>query len=110
MSAESKSMLAYIGTYTGAKSKGIYVARFDTETGKLSAPELAFETKNPAFLALNPNARILYGVGEVGDFQGKATGAVRAFGIGPGRGKLTLLNELPSGGAGPCHLSIDKTG
>jgi len=110
MSAEPNTMLAYIGTYTGAKSKGIYLARFNSETGQLTAPELAFETKNPAFLALHPDGRILYAVGEVGDFQGKNMGAVRAFGIAPGSGKLTLLNELPSGGAGPCHLSIDKTG
>ena len=29
------AMLVYFGTYTGAKSKGIYVSRFDPATGRL---------------------------------------------------------------------------
>jgi len=110
MSAETKSSLAYIGTYTGAKSKGIYVARFDSESGKLSHPELAVETKNPTFLALHPNGSVLYAVVEMDNFQGMKTGAVSAFSIDRKSGKLGLLNQKPSGGGGPCHLSIDKTG
>jgi 6-phosphogluconolactonase len=110
MSAETKSSLAYIGTYTGAKSKGIYVARFDSESGKLSDPELAVETKNPTFLALHPNGHVLYAVGEIDVFQGKKTGAVSAFSIDSSTGKLTLLNQQASGGTGPCHLAVDKTG
>ena len=110
MAAETKPILAYIGTYTGAKSKGIYVSRFNSQTGKLSTPELAAETKNPTFLAFHPNRRVLYAVGEIGDFQGKKAGAVSAFSIDGSSGNLTLLNQQPSGGAGPCHLAVDKTG
>jgi 6-phosphogluconolactonase len=110
MSAEANSKLLYIGTYTGAKSKGIYSARFDSDTGKLSAPELAAETKNPTFLALHPNGRVLYAVGEIDDFQGKRSGAVSAFSIDAKAGKLSLLNQQPSGGGGPCHLAVDKSG
>lgn len=108
--AEAKPMLAYIGTYTGPKSKGIYVAQFNSESGKLTTPELVAESKNPTFLALHPTKPILYAVGEVGDFQGKGMGAVRAFAINNQKGNLTLLNESPSGGAGPCHLCIDNAG
>ena len=110
MSAEANSQLLYIGTYTGKKSKGIYSARFDSDTGKLSAPELAAETKNPTFLALHPNGRVMYAVGEFDDFQGMKTGAVSAFSIDRDSGKLGLLNQEASGGQGPCHLSIDKAG
>lgn len=110
MSAETKSSLVYIGTYTGAKSKGIYQSHFDSATGKLSVPELAVETKNPTFLALHPNGHILYAVGEISDFQGKGVGAVSAYSIDAKTGKLTLLNQQPSAGAGPCHLVADKTG
>lgn len=110
MAAENKPLLAYIGTYTEAKSKGIYVSRFDPETGTLTAPELAAETKNPTFLALHHNGRLLYAVGEFDSFQGKRGGAVSAFAIDGGTGKLNLLNQKPSGGAGPCHLAVDKTG
>jgi 6-phosphogluconolactonase len=109
MSAET-NFRAYIGTYTGKQSKGIYVARFDSDTGKMTAPELAVETKNPSFLALHPNGKVLYAVGEIDNFQGKGVGAVSAFSIDGKSGKLSLLNQQPSGGAGPCHLAVDKTG
>src|SRR5205814_10219639 len=98
--AADKSQLVYIGTYTGAKSKGIYSARFNPASGELSAPELAAETKNPSFLALHRNRRVLYAVGEVDNFQGKPSGVVSAYAIDPRAAKLSLLNQQPSGGAG----------
>ena len=36
----AKAMMVYIGTYTGAKSQGIYVSRLDLAAGTLSAPAL----------------------------------------------------------------------
>jgi len=106
----AESFRVYFGTYTGAKSKGIYVAQFDSVTGKLSRPELAAETRNPSFLAVHPNVRFLYAVGEVNDTQGQRAGAVNAFAIESSSGKLTPLNQQTSGGTGPCHISVDATG
>ncbi len=103
-------MLVYVGTYTGASSKGIYVSKLDPATGKLSSLELAVETRNPSFLAVHPNGRFLYAIGEIGDSNGKRPGAVSAFSIEAKTSKLTLLNQQSSGGAGPCHLTADKTG
>jgi 6-phosphogluconolactonase len=100
----------YFGTYTGAKSKGIYVARFDTATGRLSEPELAAETKSPSFLAVHPNRRVLYAVGETTVRDGQRAGAVNAFAIAPKTGRLTWLNQQSSGGLGPCHLAVDAQG
>jgi len=102
--------LVYFGTYTGAKSKGIYVSRFDSTTGKLSAPELAAETTNPTFLAIAPGEHFLYAVNEVDDIGGKPTGAVSAFALDAQTGKLTPLNQRISGGSGPCHVAVDATG
>ncbi len=103
-------VLVYFGTYTGGKSKGIYVSRFDPATGTLAAPKLAVETTNPSFLAIHPQRRLLFAVGEMEAFQGKGAGAVSAFAIDADTGELTLLNQQPSGGAGPCHLVVDKAG
>ena len=99
----------YFGTYTGAKSKGIYVSRFDADTGKLSEPELAVETKSPNFLALDPTGKFLYAAGEMNNTTEKR-GAVSAFKRDTKTGKLTLLNQQLSGGNGPCHVSVDATG
>jgi 6-phosphogluconolactonase len=102
--------LVYIGTYTGPASKGIYAYRFDATTGQATSLGLVGETVNPSFLAIDPSRRFLYAANEVSDYQGKKSGAVSAFSIDRKSGKLTFLNELPSGGAGPCYVSLDKTG
>lgn len=108
--AKPDKLWVYVGTYTGKKSKGIYRCELDLATGKLSAPVLAGEAANPSFLAIAPNQRFLYAVGEVGTFEGKKTGAVSAFAIDPKTGDLKLLNQQASEGAGPCHLVIDREG
>ena len=101
--------LAFFGGYTAGKSKGIYVARFDSATGKLGAPELAVEATNPSFLAIHPGHRFLYAVGELSG-TGKKAGAVSAFAIDAATGHLQLLNQQPSGGSGPCYVGLDHNG
>ncbi|MES2792835.1 MAG: lactonase family protein [Planctomycetota bacterium] len=100
----------YIGTYTGDGSQGIYQTTLDLKTGKLTPVELAAEVTSPSFLAIHPNNQLLYAVMEISDFQGKKAGGVGAFSIDPATGKLKLLNEQGSGGPGPCHIVVDKTG
>ena len=100
----------YFGTYTGKLSQGIYRAELDLATGKLSVPALAAEATNPSFLAIAPNQKFVYAVGELNDVNGKKGGAVSAFAIDPATGNLKLINQQSSVGAGPCHISVDKTG
>jgi 6-phosphogluconolactonase len=99
----------YFGTYTGAKSKGIYVSKM-SDDGKLSPPELAAEMASPSFLAVHPNGEYLYAVGEVAKFKDEKAGAVVAYAIDRKTGQLTLLNQQSSGGAGPCHIAVDPKG
>jgi 6-phosphogluconolactonase len=100
----------YFGTYTGAKSKGIYMAQFDPATGKLGPAELAVRTTGPSFLALHPNGPFLYAVGETSQIGDKKLGTVRAFRMDDATGRLALLNQETSGGEGPCHVSVDGSG
>jgi 6-phosphogluconolactonase len=101
-----------IGTYTGGDSgsRGIYMLDRDDRTGALSAPRLAAELDKPSFLAVHPARGVLYAVGEVSKFSGRKTGVVSALAIDPSDGSLSLLGQQPSGGVGPCHLSVDPTG
>jgi 6-phosphogluconolactonase len=104
-------MLVYVGTYTNnEKSKGIYVSRLTLATGRLSDPQLAAETTNPSFLAVHPDGRHLYAANEMSSFEDRQTGAVSAFAIDRASGMLTSLNQQSSGGAGPAHLVVDRTG
>jgi len=102
--------LVYVGTYTGAKSKGIYVFRFDPATGALFPRGLAAEVTSPSYLATDPRGQFLYAANEVGEFRGLKAGALSAFAINRKTGRLRLLNQVSSRGTAPCHLSLDKTG
>jgi 6-phosphogluconolactonase len=108
--ADEGPVRVYVGTYTGETSKGIYVSELNPATGALSKAELAAEVKNPSFLAIHPNHQHLYAVSEVADSNGKPTGGVCAFAIDAKSGKLKLLNQQSSQGAGPCHLVVDRAG
>ena len=108
--APSGKQRVYFGTYTGKASKGVYRSDLDLATGKLSPPVLAGEAASPSFLAIAPNQKFLYAVGEVNDVNGKKGGAVNAFAIDSGTGDLRLLNQQSSVGRGPCHVVVDRTG
>lgn len=100
----------YIGTYTDAKTKGIYVADFDSATGKLGEPRLAAELKQPSFLEIHPNGKHLLAVGETPDFNGQKSGSISSFAITGAGGELTLINQQTTGGTAPCHISLDPKG
>lgn len=99
----------FIGTGGGKLAKGIYRSEFDTTTGSLSKPELAAEAANPNFVAIHPNGKFLYAVANI-KVNGKSQGGVIGYSLDPKTGALTKLNEQPSGGAGPCHVSVDRAG
>jgi 6-phosphogluconolactonase len=89
--------------YIGSSDKGIYVADFDTKSGKLGAPALVSDTAAPSYLTIHPDGKYLYAVNEVDK------GTVTGFSIGSG-GKLTAINTVSVKSAGPCFIAIDKTG
>jgi 6-phosphogluconolactonase len=109
-SQSQKATLVYLGTYTNAKSKGIYVSRLDLAQGTLSAPVLAADSQNPSFLAIHPTRDWLYAVNEIGTYEGKPGGSVSAFAINRETGALTPINRQSSVGGGPAHLVVDHGG
>jgi 6-phosphogluconolactonase len=103
------SYLVYVGTYTGPSSKGIYAYRFDAVAGKSTKLGVAAETTNPSFLVINPDRTRLYAVNEISNYENQNTGSISSFSIDRETGKLTFLNKVSSGGAGPCYLALDRT-
>ena len=109
-SAMSKrEMLVYVGTYTSGRSEGIYVCGLDLSSGELRRINVVRGVVNPSFLTVDPKMRFLYAVNEVKEFEGKASGAVSAFSIDERMGALKFVNQQPSAGSGPCHLTMDAT-
>jgi 6-phosphogluconolactonase len=104
--AQSKKMLLYIGTYTNTgKSQGIYVHEFDSATGKLTPLHIVKNVLEPSYLTISKDRKNLFAVNELVEFEGKKSGAVSAFAIGAD-GNLQFLNQQPSLGGAPCHISI----
>ncbi len=103
-------MLVYIGTYSQRGSQGIYVYDFDPVAGTLTFTGQTAKLTNPTFLAFHPGGHVLYAAGEVGDFGGKKAGCLAAFAVDAGTGGLRPLNQVSSGGSGPCHIAIDAGG
>ncbi len=106
----------YVGTYTDtpAKGKGIYLYRYESRTGHLTALGVAAEVANPSFLATDPRNHFLYAVTERGsdpNVKGATSDqTVSSYSINPKSGALTFLNRVSSEGGMPCHLVVDQTG
>jgi len=110
--ADDPPVWVYVGTYTNTKtpSEGIYKLEFDSNTGKLTPKGAAAKLQDPSFLAVHPSGRFLYAVNELGEFQGTKGGGVSALSLDPATGDLKLLNQQPTSGGAPCHLTVDAQG
>ncbi|WEK34764.1 MAG: lactonase family protein [Candidatus Pseudobacter hemicellulosilyticus] len=101
----SQTTYLLVGTYTGGGSEGIYVYKFNSQTGEAELVSTA-ASSNPSYLEVSPDKRFVYAVNENGDGKG----AISAFGFNPENGQLVFSNEELTHGDHPCHVSIDKTG
>ena len=111
MLGAAMATFVYVGTFTGPGwAEGISVFRMDPAAGALAHEQTVAGVENPSFLALHPTQRFLYAVSEMSDAERRSGGSVVAFAIDLATGHLTILNRQPSGGAGPCHVSVDPAG
>ncbi len=108
MDALTKGCFVYVGTYTHGKSKGIYIFRFDGNTGRLEPAGTSSELENPSYLCISKDKRFLYSVIETEVYQGEPGGAVAAYSVDQQTGALRLLNIRTTQGRHPCHLSTDS--
>jgi 6-phosphogluconolactonase len=106
----ARQYLVYAGTYTDHGSKGIYAARFDASSGKLTSLGLAAESIEPSFITVDARGKFLYAVNETATYDNQPTGAVSAFSINRTTGKLDSLNRVSSRDDGPAHITLDQTG
>lgn len=104
-SSASKEYNLLIGTYTEpGKSEGIYVYRFNSETGAFTYKSKVVGIENPSYLTVSNDHKHVYSVNEVGDGKG----GVSSFSFEPATGQLQLKNSTTSGGNGPCYITVDS--
>jgi len=108
--APAQPGFVYFGTDTAkGVAKGIYLSRFDWNTGHLTTPALVAATPRPSYMAISApvaGRRQLYSVNEV---DGDAA-SITSFAVDIATGALRAVNRVSAAGAGPCHISLDATG
>lgn len=101
--ASAETRAVYFGT-GGPGAEGIYRSNFDTETGKLTAAELAHKISGPGFLALHPDGTKLYAVASQ-----EKEGGVAAYKIAAD-GALQFFHFEPTGDGGAAHVAVHPSG
>ena len=100
--AEEKLATVWFGTK--GKSRGIYRAILNLDSGELSDAELATEINNPGFLCINNAGDRLYSLGSVAGTDDN----VAAFQIGDDHQTLSLLGSANTDCGKPTHISLSK--
>lgn len=90
--------------YVGSGAGRIYLYSVDEDAGTLTPQGAQDAGANPSFLAFHPTRDFLYAVNE------RTPGTAAAFRLDPTTGQLTFLNTASSGGNGPTHIAVDRSG
>src|SRR5262249_48650569 len=113
-------LVAYVGTFSSplhdvpptqvdrpsGNGRGIHIFHVDRGSGVLTpAGNVELET-SPSCLVVNAAGTRLYSSNETASLGENKEGTVSALSIDGADGRLTLLNTVGSGGAGPTHVSI----
>ena len=117
-------LMAYVGTFSSplrdvlptqvdlppGNGRGIHLFQVDRATGALTPRGTYDLGTSPSCLALNRAGTRLYSSNETDHVGESKSGTVTAFAIGRGDGRLTEINTVASGGAGPTYVSVHPSG
>jgi 6-phosphogluconolactonase len=99
--------LAFVGSYTHESAIGIRVYDASEPGGRLVELSRHDGIEHPSHLAVHPSGEILYAVSETAGPDG---GQLVALGVDRVDGSLRELDRVPSQGAAPCYVSVDRSG
>ncbi len=100
--AQNLKPFLLVGTYDSAKSDGIYVYKFDEQTGNADFVS-SVSSSNPSYLSISPDQKNVYAVNENSNADNNG-GGVSAFSFNRSKGELRLINQEKTGGNDPCYI------
>jgi len=120
----SPPLLVYVGTFSSplrdtlptqvdlppGNGRGIHYFQVDRTSGKLKEAGVYELGTSPSCLEVNKEGTRLYSANETDHVGDGKEGSISAFSIDRTSGKLTLLNSVRSGGAGPTYVSMHPSG
>ena len=92
-----------IGTRTRGASDGIYIYRFNVDSGKLYYLNHVAGIADPTYLCISHNKKFVYAVSD----RTTGAGGVYAYSFNAATGQLDSLNNQPAYG-GPLYVSVDR--
>jgi 6-phosphogluconolactonase (cycloisomerase 2 family) len=122
--AAAGPLVAYVGTFSSplrdvlatqvdlppGNGRGIQIFTIDRTTGAMTPNGVFEQGASPSCLVVNTDQTRMYSANETDRVGDKKEGSVSAIAIDPTDGKLTLLNTVHSGGAGPTYVSLHPSG
>ncbi len=120
----SRPLIAYVGTFSSplrdvlptqvdlppGNGRGIHLFQVNRDTGAMAPLGIQEIGTSPSCVGLNAAGTRLYSANETDRVGENKEGTVSAFTIDRTDGRLTLLNTVPSGGAGPTYVSLHPSG
>ena len=94
-------VMMFVGTYTDGGSKGIYSYRFNQVTGDVKILD-SLEIRNPSFLTISHNRRLIYAVSETND-ENAALNIIKY----ETNGGMRVLDTIITEGADPCYVATN---
>lgn len=121
---EPGPLVAYVGTFSSplrdtlptqvdlppGNGRGIHIFHVDRATGAIIPHAVLELGTSPSSLVLDASRSHLYSANETDRAGEDRQGTVSAFRVDPADGGLTILNTVPSGGAGPTYVSLHPGG
>ncbi len=116
--------MAYVGTFSSplrdmlptqvdlppGNGRGIHLFQVNRRTGAMTPAGIVEMGTSPSCLAVNSTGTRLYSANETDRVGDNKEGTISAFSINRADGRLTLLNTVGSGGAGPTYVSVHPSG
>ena len=117
---QAAPLMAYVGTFSSplkdmlptqvdlppGNGRGIHMFHVDRKTGAWAEAGIYESGTSPSRLVVNHDGTRMYSANETDRYNQTKEGTVSSFAIDRSTGQLTLLNTVPSGGAGPTYVSI----
>ncbi|WP_169081539.1 lactonase family protein [Paenibacillus sp. PL91] len=107
MTVEQQRLLVFAGSYAEAEESGVYVYAFDEESGTLTLTDEFVGLKNPTFLNVDANRKLLYAIAETVNQEGQKVGEAASFSIDAAKGSIQIKNRAITVDSTTCHIQRD---
>lgn len=107
MTVEQQRLLVFAGSYAEAEESGVNVYTFDEESGTLTWTDGFAGLKNPTFLNVDADRKLLYAISETVNETGKKVGEAAAFSIDAAKGSVRIMNRKITVDSTICHIQRD---